>query len=263
MADNQATYRDPTENIFPADYDESKIDPRVRIRTKAVREKMYGVDVRGAMAQAEEISSVVSTEANELAEKTSERQDELEERYDRQIAGNTDISEVIDARDSNVSGVSFITLKRRLDFADSVLFKNVPSGFKIIIEHDSEYQPDIHVTSYEDAIGTEKDGLEESGHFGGATITNVPTQLRYDRKKAYIEMPIFYALDGEIIIPEKDILLIISGNKKLCFKIFGASITKGYFDDVDKTEIVRVPKNLSLTVLDDDTIKLIWNRGNL
>lgn len=262
MAENQANYRDPTENSFPEDYNEALIDPRVRLRTKAVREKMYGVDVRGAMAQAEEISSVVSSEAKILSDKTADRQDELEERYDRQISGNTDISEVIDARDSSVTGVSFVTLKRRLDFADSVLFRNVPSGFKFIIVHDSEYQPDIRVTSYTDAIDTEENGFDMSGHFGGDTIFNVPTQLSYDRRKAYIEMPIFYALNGEISIPSKDTLLIIKGNQTLCFTIVGASIIKGYYDD-ENADVVRAPKDLELNVLDDDTIILNWKRGDL
>ncbi|NWO06700.1 MAG: hypothetical protein HLX50_13715 [Alteromonadaceae bacterium] len=115
MAKQQANYHDPESNNFPDDYDTGKIDDRVRIRTQAVREKMYGKDVRGAMAQAEEISSVVATEAHDISSDTKRRQDQLEDRYDKQIAGNTDVNEVIDARISGITNESFPTLRRRID----------------------------------------------------------------------------------------------------------------------------------------------------
>lgn len=107
-------YRDPTPNDFPEDYDKTKVDPRVLKRTKAVREKMYGIDTRNAMSEAEEISSVVAGEAKEVAENTETRQTDLENRYEDQIAGNTDISEVIDARRPN-GGNAYPTLNQRLD----------------------------------------------------------------------------------------------------------------------------------------------------
>lgn len=107
-------YRDSTPNNFPDDYDESQVDPRVLLRTKAVREKMYGGDTRDAMAQAEEITSVVSVEAKEIAENTEVRQTDLENRYEDQLAGNTDVSEVIDAR-RPTGGDVYPTLNQRLD----------------------------------------------------------------------------------------------------------------------------------------------------
>lgn len=115
MAKQQANYHDPESNNFPDDYDTGKIDNRVRKRTQAVREKMYGKDVRGAMAQAEEISSVVATEAHDISSDTKRRQGQLEDRYDKQIAGNTDVNEVIDARTSGITNESFPTLRRRID----------------------------------------------------------------------------------------------------------------------------------------------------
>ena len=117
-----AEYRDPTPINFNVDYDQSKVDPRVATRTKAVREKMYGIDTREAMAQAEEITSVVSSESKILSEQTKARQDVLEQRYDTQLAGNTDVSEVIDAR-TDVFGVTHANLNERNQVPEK-LFKS-------------------------------------------------------------------------------------------------------------------------------------------
>ena len=92
------TNRDPYPNNFPDDYDKSKVDPRVRLRTSAVKNKLIGLDTREAMEQAPEIISVVATEAKELSDETSERQDDLEERWDAVVSGTTDGAEVIEAR---------------------------------------------------------------------------------------------------------------------------------------------------------------------
>lgn len=109
-----ADYRDPTPNDFPKDYEKSAVDERVLKRTKAVREKMYGIDTREAMAQAEEITSVVANEAKKISDETKLRQTDLEQRYNDQIAGNTDIDEVIDAR-RPAGGETYNTLNQRLD----------------------------------------------------------------------------------------------------------------------------------------------------
>lgn len=258
---NNVIYRDPTPNHFPDDYDLSRVDKRVLIRSDSIKYKMRGIDVREALYQGVEIASVVSTEAKELSEETQFLQEELERRFDKQMAGNTDISELIDSRDSFVTGMSFPTLKRRLDFADSVIFKQVPSGFKFIIEHHSEYQPDVKVTSYKNALATETNGFDTTPFFGGETIFNVPTQLSYDRKKIFVEMPLFYALKGEVTIPKEDTLLLISGTDVLCFTVTGAQIKSGNYPGEEPVSAVRVPRELEVTSIDDTTIKLTWKRG--
>lgn len=113
---NQVDYRDPTPNNFPDDYDESKVDPRVKLRSKSINGKMNGADVRGALAQGLEIAGVVASEAKKTAAETAVRQNSVEKsqldfvnRYNKQISGNTDLKEVIDARGSDV------TLGQRLD----------------------------------------------------------------------------------------------------------------------------------------------------
>ena len=60
--------RDPTANNFPNDYTTSGIDNRILLRSKAIREKMYGVDVREALAQGIEISGSVAQNAKDTGD---------------------------------------------------------------------------------------------------------------------------------------------------------------------------------------------------
>ncbi len=113
-------YKDPTP-ISPSqiDYDKSKIDPQVANYTKQVREKMYGEDTREAMARAEEISSVVSTEAKEISVETKGRQDILEQQFDDQIANMTledpSSAEIVAAQTNRKTGENWQTIGNRLD----------------------------------------------------------------------------------------------------------------------------------------------------
>ncbi len=111
---------------------------------------------------------------------------------------------------------------------EKTISEKVPNGFKFVLEHDSEYQPEVKVTAYKNSIGTETAGLDSGTVFGGETIYNVPIFLSYDRQKAYIEMPISYKIGGDIILQDDETLLIIDKAQVLCFKMTGAKITKGY-----------------------------------
>ncbi|MDG4957976.1 BppU family phage baseplate upper protein [Lactococcus lactis] len=120
-----------------------------------------------------------------------------------------------------------VLLAKVIDIEKNVNEK-VPAGFKFVLEHDSEYQPEVKVTSYKNAIGTETDGFGTGPVFGGETIYNVPVSLSYDRQKAYVEMPSAYTLSGEILVIDDGTLLVIKETQILCFKMTGAKITKGY-----------------------------------
>lgn len=111
---------------------------------------------------------------------------------------------------------------------EKIVNEKVPAGFKFVLEHDSEYQPNVKVTSYKNSIGTETGGLDTGPVFGGETIYNVPILLSHDRQKAYVEMPKSYTLAGDIILIDDGTLLIIKDTEVLCFKMSGAKITKGY-----------------------------------
>lgn len=109
-----------------------------------------------------------------------------------------------------------------------IVNEKVPAGFKFVLEHDSEYQPEVKVTAYKNSIGTETGGLDTGPVFGGETIYNVPILLSYDRQKAYVEMPKSYSLAGDIMLIDDGTLLVIKDTEVLCFKMSGAKITKGY-----------------------------------
>ncbi|MGF7485813.1 BppU family phage baseplate upper protein [Lactococcus lactis] len=111
---------------------------------------------------------------------------------------------------------------------EKIVNEKVPAGFKFVLEHDSEYQPEVKVTSYKNAIDTETDGFDSGPVFGGETIYNVPISLSYDRQKVYVEMPSVYTLSGEILVIDDGTLLVIKETQILCFKMTGAKITKGY-----------------------------------
>lgn len=172
------------------------------------------------------------------------------------------LAEYIKARTSNVTNITYESLADRLNANDGIIYKQVPSGFKFIIQHDSEYQPNVSVTSYKNAIGTEIDGLDTSGEFGGGTISNVPTHLKFDRKKIHIEMPLLYAMTGEIIIPTNNVLLIINNNDVLCFTVKETTITSGTFDNSkSNTSELKIPKNLKVIPIDDYSVHLEWEKG--
>lgn len=120
-----------------------------------------------------------------------------------------------------------VLLAKVVDF-EKIINEKVSAGFKFVLEHDSEYQPDVKVMSYKNAIGTEIEGFDTGPSFGGETTYNVPVSLSYDRQKAYVEMPKFYTLSGEVLVIDDGTLLLINNTQALCFKMTGAKITKGY-----------------------------------
>lgn len=119
---NQVDYRDPTPNNFPQDYDPSKVDSRVKLRTKRVREAMSGVDVRGAMAQSEEITAIIAGEAKSAS-------DDTQNRLADQLAANSDgdikLSEVVDARRPAYSNKAYKTIGERMDNQESYLTSRI------------------------------------------------------------------------------------------------------------------------------------------
>ncbi|STP39317.1 Domain of uncharacterised function (DUF2479) [Enterococcus durans] len=156
--------------------------------------------------------------------------------------GGTMLAELMDAR-VDIQGVRHESISERLladlnfiyekikSQLDLIVHDYIPVGNKITIEHDSEYQPDVKVTYYQNAIGTEIEGLDTTDSFGGGTIYNVLTQLSFDRKKVHVEMPQKYTISAnDYIIKDKNTLVIIDGNETLCFTMPSATILKAYVD---------------------------------
>ena len=135
-----------------------------------------------------------------------------------------------------------------------IVYRKVPSGFNVVIEHDSEYQPDVKVTYYKNSIGTEKDGLDTGPSFGGERIYNIATSLSYLRKKVNVEMPQSWAMEGEVVIYENN-LLLIHGAEVLSFTLDGASVTNGY------VEKVKAPAYLVVSDISGNSAKVSWENG--
>lgn len=135
-----------------------------------------------------------------------------------------------------------------------IIYRKVPSGFNVVIEHDSEYQPDVKVTNYKNSIGTEEGGLDTGPSFGGERIYNIATSLSYLRKKVNVELPQSWAMDGEFFIHEKNILLI-HGTEVLSFTIDGANVTKAY------VEKVKTPSYLVVSDISGNSAKVSWENG--
>lgn len=155
--ENQVDYKDPTPNKFPQDYDPDKVDSRVKLRSDSIKHKQKGIDTREAMYQALEIGAVTAGEAKEIANDTANRQDavdqsqsDFEDRYNDQIAGNTDLDETIDLREDSAQNV-FKTAKERVD--------NIEKTF--------DYQPQIELAknvdlSIKNSLLQYKTGLNQS-----------------------------------------------------------------------------------------------------
>jgi hypothetical protein len=122
-----------------------------------------------------------------------------------------------------------VLLSKVIDF-EKIISTRVPSGAGFIIEHDSEYQPEVKVTAYKNSIGTEEEGLDTGPSFGGETIFLVPTFISYDRKKVNIDIPTSFVLASEVVLIDNT-LLMIEGENVLCFRLQGATITGGYLKD--------------------------------
>lgn len=119
----KVVYNDPTPNNFPDDYDDSKVDSRVKIRSKSIAHKEYGEHVREALAQGIEISSVVSGEAKSAASDANVKADDTQNRLVDQLAANSDgdinLSEVVDARRPANAAEAYKTIGERMDLSDA------------------------------------------------------------------------------------------------------------------------------------------------
>ena len=135
-----------------------------------------------------------------------------------------------------------------------IVYRKVPSGFNVVIEHDSEYQPDVKVTYYKNSIGTEEGGLDTGPSFGGERIYNIATSLSYLRKKVNVELPQSWAMEGEVVIYENN-LLLIHGVEVLSFTLDGASVTNGYI------EKVKAPAYLVVSDISGNSAKVSWENG--
>ncbi len=249
---------------------------------KWLREKMYGDDVREALAQwtiftAKIAEYLVNDEAafklevlrtkNDLVARQTQvesRQTDLENAFKSVIANATKDSEVILARSSSRYG-AYLTLDDRIEYLEQLIGTYVPSGFTVTIKHNQNRNPDVKVRYYEYALGTEPNGIGTGpkGSFGGTNNVDVPATVEYkDANTVLVHLPTNYRLTGTPIF-EQDKWRLIDGYKALSFDLGTVDTTaaiKGNSGNSTSQDnnVVTAPQNLQATAINDTTEKLIW-----
>ena len=249
---------------------------------KWLREKMYGNDVREALAQwtiftAKIAEYLVNDEAafkldvlrtkNDLVARQTQvesRQTDLENAFKSVISNATKDSEVILARSSSRYG-AYLTLDDRIEYLEQLIGTYVPSGFTVTIKHNQNRNPDVKVRYYEYALGTEPDGIGTGpkGSFGGTNNVDVPTTVEYkDANTVLVHLPTNYRLTGAPIF-EQDKWRLIDGYKALSFDLGTVDTTaaiKGNSGNSTSQDnnVITAPQNLHATAINDTTEKLIW-----
>lgn len=249
---------------------------------KWLREKMYGDDVREALAQwtiftAKIAEYLVNDEAafklevlrtkNDLVARqiqVESRQTDLENAFKSVIANATKDSEVILARSSSRYG-AYLTLDDRIEYLEQLIGTYVPSGFTVTIKHNQNRNPDVKVRYYEYALGTEPDGIGTGpkGSFGGTNNVDVPATVEYkDANTVLVHLPTNYRLTGAPIF-EQDKWRLIDGYKTLSFDLGTVDTTaaiKGNSGNSTSQDnnVITAPQNLQATAINDTTEKLIW-----
>ena len=249
---------------------------------KWLREKMYGDDVREALAQwtiftAKIAEYLVNDEAafklevlrtkNDLVARQTQvegRQTDLENSFKSVVANATKDSEVILARSSSRYG-AYLTLDDRIEYLEQLIGTYVPSGFTVTIKHNQNRNPDVKVRYYEYALGTEPDGIGTGpkGSFGGTNNVDVPTTVEYrDANTVLVHLPTNYRLTGAPIF-EQDKWRLIDGYKALSFDLGTVDTTaaiKGNSGNSTSQDnnVITAPQNLQATAINDTTEKLIW-----
>lgn len=249
---------------------------------KWLREKMYGDDVREALAQwtiftAKIAEYLVNDEAafkldvlrtkNDLVARQTQveiRQTDLENAFKSVISNATKDSEVILARSSSRYG-AYLTLDDRIEYLEQLIGTYVPSGFTVTIKHNQNRNPDVKVRYYEYALGTEPDGIGTGpkGSFGGTNNVDVPATVEYkDANTVLVHLPTNYRLTGAPIF-EQDKWRLIDGYKALSFDLGTVDTTEAIKGNSGNStsqdnNVITAPQNLHATAINDTTEKLIW-----
>ena len=150
---------DVSPNNFPDDYNKDDIDSRVKIRTDAIAGKAYGDDVRGAIQDGIDIASVQATEATSTANEAKTQSDSTEARFNNEIAGKQNDSEVVDARRSTVKNKNYDVLGDRLNDNET--------DFAAVTDN-------VNAIKDSKANSTDKSGIADNAYLlGGANANSI------------------------------------------------------------------------------------------
>ncbi|MGX7378749.1 hypothetical protein ACWOFO_16290 [Carnobacterium maltaromaticum] len=196
-------YRDPTHIDIENWVDMDKVDEIHKQLARWLREKMYGLDVREALARLVEQTSSDLFDANQVAlaleqlaisleEKWNEEYQSLTDEWKNTLAGVTVDDEVINAR-IDLRGFVYKTLKERLDAMQAVSDKLNPVSEVFSIEHNQFSYPTVRVLSLEYGLGVVP--LESEPVFGGSSTVTINCDVEYvDRNNLKVKVPLAFAM---------------------------------------------------------------------
>ncbi|WP_167736865.1 hypothetical protein, partial [Carnobacterium divergens] len=213
-------YRDPTHITEENWVDMNKVDEVHRLLAKWLREKMYGRDVREALARlAEQVSSDIYDDrqvalaleklAKELQAKWDRDTQKIIDEWKNTIGGVTVDSEVINSR-IDIQGIVYKTLKERLDDMQSKIenLDATESVFKLT--HNQNCYPTLRVfySTYGAAVVPSE---EEPTGAGGSEVKYVHAEpLYHDLDSMTVKVPFKYKMVNPTIerISENQYLLV-------------------------------------------------------
>lgn len=194
-------YRDPTHIDIENWVDMDKVDEIHKQLARWLREKMYGLDVREALARLVEQTSSDLFDANQVAlaleqlaisleEKWNEEYQSLTDEWKNTLAGVTVDDEVINAR-IDLRGFVYKTLKERLDAMQAISDKLNPVSEVFSIEHNQNCYPVVRVLAFENGLGIGPLGV----NLGGSNTITVNCDTEYmGRNSLKVKVPLAFAM---------------------------------------------------------------------
>lgn len=220
----------PIDNAVTDYLNSHPLDPIALQIQQWVLSKESGLNTRSAMGYGASYACARVLESIQLYNDIYKRQGDVEARmtktegdFQTVIKNATVDSEVILARDSDTYG-KFDTLDKRLEYDEQILAAFAPIGFQATLNHGLGINPRVIVSYYEDAIGTETNGLGTApAGLGEVNTQTVSVMVTYpDANTAVVNMPMKYKLNGTPQPMLDGNFYLIDGNKTLKFDIGGA-----------------------------------------
>ncbi|WP_413488466.1 hypothetical protein [Carnobacterium divergens] len=197
-------YRDPTPITEENWVEVIKISGKHKTLATWIREKMYGIDVREALARlVEQMSSDLYDDrqiaialdklAKELQEKWDSDTQKIIDEWKNTIGGVTVDSELINAR-IDLHGFVYKTLKKRLDDMQSKIenLDATESVFKLT--HNQNCYPAVRAMYHENGLGVKPLG---DAPLGGTNVKTIACEAEYlDKNSLTVKVPLRYKLSN-------------------------------------------------------------------
>lgn len=218
-----ANYRDLTHITDDSRIDQDKVSEVHKLLSKWLREKMYGVDVREALARlAEQMSSdlyddrQIAIALEKLAEKLQKQWDDefqrINEEWKNTIGGVTVDSELINSR-IYLHGIVYKTLKERLDDMQSKIEDLNPTEKVFTLTHNQREHVAIRVVTGVNGLGI----VPLSAPLGGLDVKEIPATATYESLNTVtVLVPLKYKMSNpEITRVASNQYLLAEGNRTL------------------------------------------------